>query len=256
MNNTTINFANKQAIKVSGSDGLSFLQGQLSNDISKIGDKTAQINALCQHQGKIIAILTIVKKDDSFYLILPNSMVDIVIKRLSMFIIMSDVKLEISDFTVVGRINGSGEYKLNAKISYDLLKNNIDTDEKFNAICIENKIPEIYPQTSEKFVPQMLNLDIDEFGVNFTKGCYTGQEVVARLHYLGKAKRRLFKFSSDFEVKIGDELIVEGSQSQKASGIVVDIVKLPDLYQFIATLEVGKTNDKITIDGKVININE
>ena len=54
-----------------------------------------------------------------------------------------------------------------------------------------------FSMTSEKLVPQMLNLDIDEFGVNFSKGCYPGQEVVARLHYLGSAKRRLFAFESE-----------------------------------------------------------
>lgn len=245
---------NKAVIKVSGSDSTTFLQGQLSNDITQIDESTAQLNALCQHQGKIIALLTVVKKDDYFYILIPNSMLDIVFNRLSMFVIMSAVTLEKTKLSVAGDIGGDGQYRLTDEISYDVLEDHdFEEDEFFAATCIEDKIPEVYPQTSEKFVPQMLNLDIDEFGVNFKKGCYTGQEVVARLHYLGKAKRRLFKFNSDFEVKVGDELIVENSNSQKASGIVVDVVNLPAFCLFLATLEVDKTAEKITINNQPIH---
>lgn len=248
---------NKLAIKVTGEDSLTFLQGQMSNDISKIDNNNAQINALCQHQGKIIALPTIIKKDADFYLILPKDIVDLVLKRLSMFIIMSDVKLEISNLSVIGSIDNSGQHKLTAEISYNLLENHdYKPDDLWDSTCIENKIPEVYLANSEKFVPQMLNLDIDEFGVNFTKGCYTGQEVVARLHYLGKAKRRLYTFSSTCEVNIGDELKVENSASQKSSGVVVNVVKLSTYYQFIATLEIDKTNEKITINNQEIKINE
>jgi folate-binding protein YgfZ len=246
-----------KVLKISGTDATSFLQGQLTNDIANLDEKTAQLNALCQHQGKVIALLTMVKKADDFYAIIDNSMLDIVKNRLSMFIIMSDVAIEISEFDAIGCLDGSGEFKLNDEISYDLLKDHdFETDEMWKTTLIESKIPEVYPQTSEKFVPQMLNLDIDEFGVNFKKGCYTGQEVVARLHYLGTAKRRMFEFSSDFEVKVGDELSVENSTSSKASGIVVSVIKLPAYYQFLATLEVDKVSEKISINNKTINFNK
>jgi folate-binding protein YgfZ len=243
-----------KVLKISGTDATSFLQGQLTNDIAKLDEKTAQLNALCQHQGKVIALLTVVKKADDFYAIINNSMLDIVKNRLSMFIIMSDVVIEISEFDAIGCLDGSGEFKLNDEISYDLLKDHdFETDEMWKTTLIESKIPEVYPQTSEKFVPQMLNLDIDEFGVNFKKGCYTGQEVVARLHYLGTAKRRMFEFSSDFEVKVGDELLVESSTSSKASGIVVSVIKLPAYYQFLATLEVDKSYKDVVINNNKVN---
>jgi folate-binding protein YgfZ len=83
---------------------------------------------------------------------------------------------------------------------------------------IDSQIPEVYLTSSEKFVPQMLNLDINEVGVNFSKGCYPGQEVVARLHYLGEAKRRLFAFKSDSEMKVGDSLYCSSSKAAKARG--------------------------------------
>ena len=59
----------------------------------------------------------------------------------------------------------------------------------------------------------MLNLDINEKGVSFSKGCYPGQEVVARLHYLGSAKRRLFAFKSDEEMQVGDSLYCQTSKA-------------------------------------------
>ena len=103
----------------------------------------------------------------------------------------------------------------------------------------------------------MLNLDIDEIGVNFSKGCYPGQEVVARLHYLGSAKRRLFAFDLDSEVNIGDSLYCASSKSAKArgsryksSGIVIFRVKYNSHLYCLATLEVELKDAKITLNNE------
>ena len=97
-------------------------------------------------------------------------------------------------------------------------------------------------------MPQLLNLDINEIGVNFSKGCFPGQEVVARLHYLGKAKRRLFAFKSNSPLSISDTLHCIQSKSAKASGNVVSQVKFGDYFYCLATLEVKHKDDKITIN--------
>ena len=103
----------------------------------------------------------------------------------------------------------------------------------------------------------MLNLDIDEFGVNFSKGCYPGQEVVARLHYLGDAKRRLFAFTSDSEMQIGDSLYCASSNAAKArgdrykgSGIVVSKVKYGSLFYCLGTMDIDLLSDKITLNNE------
>ncbi|HAE70131.1 MAG TPA: folate-binding protein YgfZ, partial [Gammaproteobacteria bacterium] len=114
--------------------------------------------------------------------------------------------------------------------------------------CIANEVPEVELATVEKFVPQLLNLDINEVGVNFSKGCYPGQEVVARLHYLGKSKRRMRQFECESEVNVGDELLVAGSKSAKASGIVVRRVQLGDKSSFLATVEVAFEDAAITLN--------
>lgn len=80
---------------------------------------------------------------------------------------------------------------------------------------IEAGIPDITPATQEAFVPQMVNLDALN-GINYKKGCYTGQEIIARTHYLGKVKRRtvLAELSSEIAPNIGDELLSEnGTES-------------------------------------------
>ena len=103
----------------------------------------------------------------------------------------------------------------------------------------------------------MLNLDINEFGVNFSKGCYPGQEVVARLHYLGSAKRRLFAFESSSEAHIGDSLYCPSSKSAKArgaryksSGIVIFRIKYNSHFYCLATLEVELKDAKITLNNE------
>ena len=123
--------------------------------------------------------------------------------------------------------------------------------------CIDYHIPEVFLSSSEKFVPQMLNLDIDEVGVSFSKGCYPGQEVVARLHYLGEAKRRLFAFKSEHEIKVGDSLYCPSSKAAKArgsrykgSGLVVNSVKLNSLFYCLATLDVDLLDSKITLNNE------
>ncbi len=84
-------------------------------------------------------------------------------------------------------------------------------------------IPTVYADTSEAFVPQMANMQLVD-GVSFTKGCYTGQEVVARMQYLGKLKRRMYlaRVDSDNPPKAGDELYAPGSESGQGAGRIVD----------------------------------
>ena len=118
----------------------------------------------------------------------------------------------------------------------------------WNLACIKNQIPEIYSETSEKFTPQTLNLDIEELGVSFTKGCSPGQEVVARMHYLGKPKRRLFRFHSSFKVSIGDSLNVSESQSVKSSGEVVRVAKKDGDFYFLGIFEVSYINNQIYLN--------
>jgi folate-binding protein YgfZ len=186
----------------------------------------------------------------------PSDLAEIITKRLTMFKMMSaveitDVSNELIQLGVIDE-DFDGAFKLNDQQSVALVESvdgvGLDNESEWALACITNGVAEVELKTSEKFVPQLLNLDIDEVGVNFTKGCYPGQEVVARLHYLGKSKRRMRQFECDGEVNVGDELLVAGSKSAKASGIVVRRVQLGDKSSFLATVEVAFEDAAITLN--------
>ncbi|MDC1015757.1 folate-binding protein YgfZ [Candidatus Thioglobus sp.] len=264
---------NRALVRISGADAEEFLQNQLSNDISKLEDTKIQFNAYCQHQGKIITLLWVMRSKDSFLLSFPIDLLEKVVARLQMYVIMSDVLIEdVSEsFLQIGlldEIHKNG-YLINQRMSLLIQSSKRDTEvimnhqDEWTKACIESGIPEIYLSTSEKLVPQMLNLDINEFGVNFSKGCYPGQEVVARLHYLGEAKRRLFSFTSESEMQVGDNLYCASSKAAivrgdryKGSGIVVNKVKYNSIFYCLATLDLDLLSDKITLNnehGPILN---
>jgi len=261
------NLKNRSLLRVSGSDAETFLQGQLSNDISKLDALSVQLNAYCQHQGKILALFWVMRHEDSFLLSFPSDLLEVIKPRLQMFIIMSDVVIEdvTKEHIQIGSIDESNQETLviNDKLSLiitdkkDINKFNMEPIEHWNMACVDSSLPEIFSITSEKLVPQMLNLDIDEFGVNFSKGCYPGQEVVARLHYLGSAKRRLFAFELGSDLNVGDSLYCASSKSAKArgaryksSGMVVFKLKYNSNFYCLATLDVEIKDEKITLNNE------
>ena len=247
---------NRVLLKLTGKDVQTFLQGQFSNDIDALEEGVVQVNAYCQHQGKIIALIWMMKQAEDFYLSFPDDLKTIVVQKLTMFKMMSAVEIiDVSDKIIqLGVIDGSfeGAFRLNKQQSVALVESvdgvELGNESEWESACIANNIAEVTLATSEKFVPQLLNLDINEVGVSFNKGCYPGQEVVARLHYLGKSKRRMRQFECEGEVDVGDELVVVGSKSAKASGIVVRRVKLGAKSSFLATVEVAYEDDKITLN--------
>ena len=258
---------NRALLKISGSDAEEFLQNQFSNDIKKIVSNKVQFNAYCQHQGKVIAFFWVMRMGKDFLLSFPDELLEKIENRLKIFVIMSDVIIEnvTNVLSQTGLINESSpnEFRINDELavviedsngqSVELAENHIAWEKAY----LDSHLPEIYNVTSEKLVPQMLNLDINELGVSFSKGCYPGQEVVARLHYLGSAKRRLFSFKSNQEMLIGDSLYCASSKTAlargdryKGSGIVVSKVKYNSLFYCLATLDVDLINEEITLNNE------
>jgi folate-binding protein YgfZ len=261
-------YLNSRALlKISGGDAESFLQAQLSNNINELDNSSIQLNAYCQHQGKMLALFWVMRSNNDFLLSFPLDLLEIIKSRLQMFVIMSDVTIDdvSDDYLQIGVIdeNQNNAFTINDKLSLiivnpsELSKFKVISNDFWDKACIDSSLPEIYLSTSEKLVPQMLNLDIDEIGVNFSKGCFPGQEVVARLHYLGVAKRRMFAFESDSEINVGDTLFCSTSKSAKArgarykaSGIVVFKVKYNTKFYCLATLEVASKDEKVTLNNE------
>jgi hypothetical protein len=116
------------------------------------------------------------------------------------------------------------------------------TPDEWHALDIAAGIPQVYAATSEAFVAQMLNLDLVD-GIAFDKGCYTGQEVIARAHYRGRVKRRMQRFRSleHTALKPGDA----GTLSDGRSFKVVDAIQLSDgRSEFLAVTTFGSAGDE------------
>jgi len=216
-------------LTVTGQDALQFLQGQVTCDISAdINDNKSSIGALCTPKGRTISTFLILKQQTTYYLILPAALFETVKKRLQMYILRSDIKLTdcsdelcliglgcsqaIADYPqlpfavsqhdglIVNYPSQDNRYLIIEKteqakqIWSNFINENIfipTGNAYWHKLDIVDGIPWLNEQTSEEFIPQMLNLDHLN-GISFKKGCYTGQEIIARTHYLGKAKRKMY----------------------------------------------------------------
>lgn len=253
-------------LKVSGEDASDFLQGQLTNDIKQLADQHSQLSAQCSPKGRMLALFRIIKSVEDYYLILPQPMLAAIHKRLSMYVLRSKVSIEdVSDSMVLCGLSGENTCKVLAPLPessdagvlidelnvvriagelprllvlgpvaamQDLWQKLSDTQatgsDAWALQDIHAGLPRVEQATQEAFVPQMLNLQVIN-GVNFKKGCYTGQEVVARMQYLGKLKRRMHLAHCDGDSlpTIGQELFAAGSSSGQGAGKVVDARPAP-----------------------------
>jgi folate-binding protein YgfZ len=209
----------------------------------------------------------IFKQGDAFYLHMPTEIMDVVLKRLRMFVmrsqvIIDDLTQEMVQIGVAGEnataalqqagLNPAGEidgisnddgifcmrlpgdvprYTLFASASQaEALWSKLSAElmpcgeNSWRILDIRAGQPEVFSSTMEAFVAQMANLDLID-GVSFTKGCYPGQEIVARTHYLGKQKKRMYHLSCSqtAELQIGDKLIELDSDNNQGVGDIVNV---------------------------------
>jgi folate-binding protein YgfZ len=108
---------------------------------------------------------------------------------------------------------------------------------------VANGLPQVYPSTHEAFVAQMLNVDLLG-GINFEKGCYTGQEIIARTHYRGAVKRRMFRFRSDGPAPEPGTRIVIGDQH---AGDVVDAAATAQGCELLAVVSLAQVTGALRI---------
>ncbi len=126
---------------------------------------------------------------------------------------------------------------------------------------IQAGIPTIDANTSEEFVPQMANMELIN-GVSFTKGCFTGQEIVARMHYLGKLKKRCYKVHIDTEIKpaTGDKLFAENARAGQNTGSIIQAEKKPESgYDALAVIQIADTESSLFLndaDGPKVTVKD
>lgn len=216
-------------IRILGPDRSTFLQGQLTSDITKLTPMHPMLGACCDPKGRMQANFWVFMEADAIYFLLPKNMIEITLKHLKKYAVFSKVTLEAvtTDFFIFGLIGNEIKNQIEPQLTnskYHLLKTtgerwllivtqNISatTDQdKWDALDIENGFCLLQPETSSLFTPQMLNWQ-KQGGVDFKKGCYLGQEIVARTEHLGKLKRHLYRatVSAESSMKIGTSVVNE-----------------------------------------------
>lgn len=185
-------------IELRGEDSLKFLQGQVTCDLSELKPNQRVAGCHCTPKGRVIFLFSAqLLADDHLVLETHPSIVVTAVASLKKYAVF--FKTEVADI--------SSQF--------------IDSPAQLNNLQrLQAGIPDITEATTDLFIPQMLNLDLLNF-ISFKKGCYTGQEVVARAHYLGKVKRRMYRLllSQDYCPALGETI---HNLDDKAMGTVVN----------------------------------
>lgn len=278
-------------LRVSGEEAPTFLQNLLSNDIREISNARAQFSSLNSPKGRVLATLLIWREGDDYLLQLPRALCEAMRKKLSMYVLRSKVKIgDASDEIISLGLSGPNAAELLRPLCGTLPQHALETtrtgqasvirlgDHRFlintttarastlwqaliptaqavGSVCwdwlnIRAGIPVVLPQTQEQFVAQMVNLDLLG-GVNFKKGCYPGQEIVARTQYLGKLKRRMYLAHLDSTglPQPGDELFSAEMEGQ-SSGMIVNSAPAPGGgYDVLAVVQIS-SHDTQTVHWK------
>ncbi|NND54774.1 MAG: folate-binding protein YgfZ [Gammaproteobacteria bacterium] len=261
------------AIRVTGSDRVSFLQGQLTQDVATVLPDQPRLAGWASAKGRLLCTTWLCDWNDALFLLLPAELAADVTRRLQMFVLRADVQLEISPNTVSLIRDFSDDKKLINNCYYN--DNRFDfavtndwglqlraagtedppagddagdtASEKLRSLCIAAGLPVITTPTREAFVPQMVNLDLLD-GISFSKGCYVGQEIVARTQNLGRIKRRMFRFQcAQTDVSAGDP-VMNGGQ---AAGTVVDAVTTDTGCELLAVIKLDQLGGALTLAGDV-----
>jgi len=285
------------ALRFSGDDAETFLQGQLSCDVAGVSSRSSTYGAYCSPQGRMLANFLLWREEAGFTMVLSRDIAPSIQKHISKFVLRAKVKIsDASDTIVMAGAAGPRAGEALRDVFPDLPKgpNEVsrqpDTgtviklkDGRFLLVLtpasavalrqrfanslvpvgahawrwldIRNGVPWVTAATQDQLVPQMANFELLG-GVSFDKGCYAGQEVVARMQHLGKLKRRMFLANVAAQSKSGDPLYSEDLGNQ-TSGIVVNAEASPDGgYDLLAAAQTASREGSIVhlkaLDGPVL----
>jgi hypothetical protein len=206
------------ALTFRGPDAVRFLQSQLTADVTRLAPGTAMPAAWCNAQGRVLAVLWLLSGPDGVLALLPRSLAATTAEGLRRFVMRSKVtvadesdqlqiaglvcpveggldSLAVPDGLVIGRLAGDRAWAVGAAAAQESLRPGLAarSEAAWVALSVRRGEATVLPPTSGEWIPQMLNLDLIG-AVSFTKGCYPGQEIVARAHHLGRVKRRMARY--------------------------------------------------------------
>jgi folate-binding protein YgfZ len=252
-----------RCLRVAGEDRITFLQGQFSADIAALGSNRAALTAHSNRQGRAFCTALAWADDEAVMLLLPAAQADDTLARLKMYVLRSRVELSIAgdalapaaqwddsagilpadEWTVGQDAAGRPAVRLPGTVPRWLTVGPADAEDdgRWRFEDVRAGLPQVYPETREQFLPQALNLDALD-GISFEKGCYVGQEVIARLHFRGTVKRRMRPFALPASATLpvpGDELRAAG----ETAGKVVDAARYGDDAMLLAVCPVNAQLD-------------
>ncbi|MGZ8259192.1 MAG: CAF17-like 4Fe-4S cluster assembly/insertion protein YgfZ [Caldimonas sp.] len=247
--------ADRGVIRASGADAAPFLQGQLTNDVASLDDASARLAGFCSAKGRLQASFVVWRpRADEFLLSCRRDILQPTLKRLSMFVLRAKCKLsdagdEVALIGIAGApaaptLGGMAVWQCRANGPSTLLRlpdaagvqrgwiiaapgGTGDPDlaaapsmtlATWNWLEIESGIVTVEAATADRFVPQMVNFELVG-GVDFHKGCYPGQEVVARSQYRGTTKRRTLLFDCDTVPAAGQDVFAAGLPGEPAGTV-------------------------------------
>jgi folate-binding protein YgfZ len=261
-------------LRIKGADARTFLQGQLSNDLDKLTRGQALVATCNSAQGRVQAVLTLIDRgdDDGVFAVLPRTMVDLTIARLRKYVMRAKVSVEdaanswsvLSSSSVDSALGAAtaGTHIQRENVSFirwrdpterwlviapsdSLPQSEVihDGSHAWHLADIHAGLPQVYPETHETFIAQMLNLDVLDT-ISFTKGCYTGQEIIARTHYLGAIKRRMFRLQTTARNVVPGTRVLNGDQH---AGDVVDAIETDSGTELLAVLSLAHQDAMLTL---------
>lgn len=249
-------------IQIQGSDASKFLQGLLTCDMQWLETKDHCFGAFCNLKGRIRALFRVFKQEEVFYLFTPRTLIPIVIPSLKKHAMFSKITIEdVSEYwslwgvigvakdTLINSLNTLENINKISLLTLDeilprfilagpenfvpfqntgkLQDNNISITraecDAWQLLDIRGLIPQVWAETTEKFLPHHLNLPALN-AVSFTKGCYCGQEIIARMEYKGKIKLGL---QHRIQKHISNESPISAG-SDWAGGVVVSVSQVPN----------------------------
>jgi folate-binding protein YgfZ len=262
------------ALLVSGADARTFLQGQVTADLDALTAHNALLACANSPQGRVQAIFTLIERPEGIALLVLPEMADSLIARLRKYILRAKVQIEplnvpvfglsaaqlglLGDSAPVGGMSGR-EHRLLGDRSVIRWSMHDDRFVLLGALAAEFQsrpdwllaeiragFPHVMPPIHEAFVAQMLNLDVLN-GINFEKGCYTGQEIIARMHFRGAVKRRMARFAFDGEPPASGARLMS---DQAHAGDVVFAAPTASGCEFLAVINLAQADSVIHLEDR------
>ena len=265
--------SNMSLLQVKGENAKLFLQGQLTCDVNQINENNASWSGYCDQKGRLFSVFLIFYFQGDYFLWLPKDTATATQQELSKYARLSKVILEnvSADFFcyLTQEINSHQQEKLIKQTIVDqdvkinllnnitiifakkslVLMNQID-QKKFSEELINYGIAKITEETMGLFTPHELNLP-NINAVSFTKGCYRGQEIIARMEHLGKLKYVLAKGIMDFspDLKPGDK-IMDAENNKR--GTLVNFIDINSSVMVLMVLHQENVSDLLLIHQKKV----